>query len=708
MAAAFTIPIPLSALKHRNRIRQASSIPVCVHTPDKQRVTPFVAVPPRRLRPPSLIRYKFLSPNLNNSNNECQLEQAYDLASSRGALGRGVRACMRAFYRRASFILASARISEGPLYVEIGPAYVLATARMGKGGERITRYAVERRAWPALQKLFKWEETSTMEARDRGAILRYLGDARRFGRHLFIQYDALATIVQVAEELVEVVEERTERGLQGHELYRGLGEGKSGSVEWRGNYVEAVVELKKRPLPGKRTVAARCPRGVAHSNMDRNPSLILWMNSDGITGGAMCPVCVEKGRTGDGTSRNMTWRVHYLPDPTAVLCTPHRRIRSPERVERALEEYRRRSIEAAIVVVGQSEKKMHLASDCLIPASTLGLVAQGGESRDKEIAMAKQSEERIKPATTDRAIGGCVMVDKNRIARVGGVIGMAYVTASLRIGMDASAAGEIKWEGSRQRTVGTMAKQACPMQVLLWSERRSKGPMVSRRVEEVAWFARRSVNLAGDGGLNADCGFVDEVVESEEWLPMPLVSVSAMRPASWKDVTAANGRLISVPASWEASAQAWVLFDIDDIDLVCEAIIAEAGNKISLVVRREQELSGRCLVVRTGPSGIHVWAELREVREDPGTWFKMKETRAWYRKVGDRLLNATHRAGALGGTVDMSSCAAGRFARRPGWRLLEDGTQFRAHVVTYVPSRVRSRGARIPNVSRSTGKRSTY
>lgn len=643
----------------------------------------------------------FYSPHVNASDIEHQLKQAYDLASSRGALGRGVRACLRAFYRRASFILASSRINEGPLYVEIGPAYVLATARMGRGGEHTTRYAVEQRAWPALRKIFKWEEISTTEARGRGATLRHLGTLRRFGRHLYIKYDALAVIVQVAEELVEVVEERREKGLRGEELYRGLGEGRGGLVQWGEAYVEAVVELKRRPLPGKRTVAARCPRGAAHSNMDRNPSLILWMNSDGITGGAMCPVCMEKGSNGEGAGRNMTWRVHYLPESAAVLCTPHRRIRSPERVEKVLEEYRRRGMGTAAAVAQQLKKERPLAFESLVSASTLDVIIKSRESREKEVAVVRQGKGRERVVGTGEAVGGCVMVDKNRVAKVGQVIGMAYVTASLRIGMDADTTGEVAWEGNRQRTVGTMASQACPMQVLLWSERRSRGPVSSKRVEEVAWFAQRSVNWA-EGDASMEGSSMDDIVESEEWLPTPLVSVSAMRPTAWRDVTAANGRLISIPASWEASAQAWVLFDIDDIDLVSEAAVIESGNKISLVVRREQELSGRCLVMRTGPSGMHVWAELREVREDPGIWFKKEDTRAWYVGLGSRFLNAAHRAGARGGTIDMSSYAAGRFARRPGWRLLEDGTQFRSRVVTYVPSRVRSRGPRIPSLGRST------
>lgn len=157
-----------------------------------------------------------------------------------------------------------------------------------------------------------------------------------------------------------------------------------------------------------------------------------------------------------------------------------------------------------------------------------------------------------------------------------------------------------------------------------------------------------------------------------------------------------DGPLYFCSGGMEASVQAWVLFDIDDISrLDGEGVVTKSGSKLALTIRRDQEMSGRCLIMQTGPSGLHVWAELREVRQDPGKWFKKDETRTWYADLGNRLLQAARRAGARGGKIDMSSCSAGRFARRPGWRLLEDGNVFRSHVVVYVPSRVRKRTPRL-------------
>lgn len=561
---------------------------------------------------------------------------------------------------------------------------------MAAASEKSTRYAVEQRAWPMLRSLYNWDEVSSSEARSRGAMLRHLREGGRFGRHLFLSHDALAAIVQVAEDLLEVAEERAERGLAPKVtdgLYEGLINAGSSAAPCTGMEVEAVVQLRRRPLPGLRTVAAKCPRGAAHSNGDRKPSLMLWMNTDGITGGAMCPVCVENdtGNYMPGTPvKNMTWRVHYLPDNSAALCTPQRRIRSPARVQEAIAEYKRATAEAK-AMAGEPDEDVPDVAELM--RGEEGLRIPSDEASGKKDAS--------RSVSAKGPVGGCVLRDKNQISHVGDVIGMAYVTASLRMATNANTTGEVTLDGNRLRTVGTMARQRCPMQVLLWSDRRSKGPTSSRKVEEVAWFARQSVGLSDDG---SDMEFLTEgeVVESEEWLPTPLVSVSAMKPSAWRDITCSTGRLISVPAAWDASVQAWVLFDIDNIQkLDKEGVVTESGNKLALAIRRDQELSGRCLVIQTGPTGLHVWAELREVREDPGTWFKKDETRAWYAYLGNRLLQASHRAGSRRGKIDMSSCSAGRFARRPGWRLLEDGTLFRSHVVVYVPSRVRKRTPRL-------------
>lgn len=594
-----------------------------------------------------------------------------NLASHPGAMGRGVRACLRALYRRAAFVVEAARTARiqcPHLYVECGPAYVLAAATISP--EKVTRYAVEQRAWPALKRVLEWEEVPVHEAKARGARLRGLNEGGRYGRHLFFTKEALTVAMQVAEDIFEDVRD-DDRDIVG-EVHP--------PDAWVGADVEAVVHLRRMPLPGIRTVSARCPRGAVHSNGDRTPSLMLWMNNDGISGGAMCPVCLED-ETPRGTNtksapptRFLTWRVMYMPDNRAVLCTP-----------------RRRSHQS----LANMYANRHRTADSASESADADTSSAEGESHDSS----------RDPAGDDYPVGGCVLEDAQEATRVGEVQHMAYVTATLKMASDPSCVGDVSFDGARLRTVGTMARQKCPMKVLMWSERRSKGPMAAKRVEEVAWFARQSVADDDDQG-HTDAGphhhttshpehAEGGTLRGDDWLPTSIVSVSAMRPTSWRDVASSSGRVVSVPAGWEASAQAWILFDFDDVENLNEDVVAKAARKIVSAVRREQELSGRCMVVLTGPAGLHVWVELREVRERPKHWFSQDVTRTWYANLGARLLAAAHRAGAARGKVDLASCAAGRFARRPGWRILADGNVFRSRIVTIAASRVRKRGPRI-------------
>lgn len=559
------------------------------------------------------------------------------LAARRGAMGRGVRAFLRALYRRAGFIAEASAESgaTGPLYVELGPAYVLAAASVGN--EKVTRYSVEQIAWPALRAILQWDEVPLHEARARGARLRGLNAGGRYGRHLFFSREALVVAVQVAEDFFEEV--------SGHCRDMVHDEGGAESP-WFGVRVEAVVNLRRLPLPGLRTVSARCPRGAAHRNGDRKPSLMLWMNRDGITGGAMCPVCVDDNPPGEA-QRFLTWRVMYMPDNRAVLLTPRRRAQA----------------DLAALYAGKASPPLG-DLDSEQPGDGLE-VDDTGDS-------------------PGFPVGGCV-ADRTVSSRVGAVQHMAYVTASLKRG---AAEGD-----PRSRTVGTVARQRCPLKALLWSERRSSGPMAAERAGEVAFFARAA--LEANDGVADDAQNGDGDKASDELLPTQLLSVSAMKPTGWRDVAAAGGRVVSVPGGWEASAQAWVLFDLDDVGgLADEDVVQAAGAKIVGAIRREQQLSGRAAVLQTGPRGVHAWAELREVRDNPRRWWAQEGTRAWYARLGGRVLAAAHRAGASQGKVDMASCAAGRFARRPGWRLLADGSLFRARIVTVAAARVRNRAPR--------------
>lgn len=654
------------------------------------------------------------TPLLSPATFQNELESLRKLALSSGALGRGVRATLLAFYRRGIFLLTTGKHSPAPtqkLYIEIGPAYVLATASLGNRTSRVTRFAVEQRAWPTLRRLLKWHEVSAESARQSGASLRKLVKGGRYGRHIFLTQATLSNILTVAEELL--ADDEHDPTIPQTVPPR--------AAAFSFTNVEAIIKLKRLPVPSLRTVAAKCPRGLAHKHGDQNPSLVLWMNDDGLTGGALCPVCLEEPPRQNASNlsvapRNMTWRVIYVRDNLAALCTPLRRVCTPPNVTRIASKWlddQRKNLDAPHH--SQPHSELQVAKQMPIPSLSKKHYTNDGNEVPAQAAASgwKESRGRRGPkSATAIPVGGCVLRDKRKIQQIGRTTSLAYVTASLKIARDATTTGPFgelnsERDETRLRTVGAKARFSCPMQILLWSERRSKGPTSSRRIEDVSWFAKQALCFGPDDEDNFDDG-TDSLADSalaamfssasvsEEWVPTPVVSVSAMRPCGWRDVTGTHKRFVSVPSGWEAVVQAWVLFDIDDIDgLINDGIVEDIGGKITLAIRRNVELSGRCLVVQTGPNGLHVWAELREIRDQARLWFKKEETRLWYADIGQKLLTAAYKGGASGGKVDMSSCCAGRFARRPGWRLLKDGTAFRSRVVTYVLGRVKSRKARM-------------
>jgi hypothetical protein len=427
------------------------------------------------------------------------------------------------------------------------------------------------------------------------------------------------------------------------------------------------------------------------------------MNQSGSSGGALCPVCMQESKESTGSwmsgrrlsgrpLRNLTWRVKYLHGNRAALIAPRTRAPGPTRKE------------ASIDVTEQTTESAPVASEKTQPLEC----AVGAKRKDR-------SREGKRP------VGGHVMKDPRRTRQIGESVRYAYVVAKLMVmngvgTMDGGLTGP--WTPSQEvdegtssvesrivrlRTVGTMSKRSCPQKVMMWSDKQSRGPKTTRRVEEIAWYAAQSlIHSRGSAPLgtlsgsevssDAKSNFRDD---ASDWLPTNVLSVSAMKPSSWREVLSSD-RIVSVPAGWEPSAQAWVLFDLDGVSgLKDEAVVAKAGTGMLRVVRRCTELSGVCMVLQTGPRGMHIWAELREVRSNPRGWFSVSETRMWYASLGERLLEAARRAGAGDGTVDMSSCAAGRFGRRAGWRILPDGIPFRSRVITVATSRVRKRGPRV-------------
>ena len=224
--------------------------------------------------------------------------------------------------------------------------------------------------------------------------------------------------------------------------------------------------------------------------------------------------------------------------------------------------------------------------------------------------------------------------------------------------------------GTLTRSKGRQLK-GDPISVLKWSDARSKGEKAS---ENAAMLAL-SVDL-----LDAP---------PEAWSPTQLLSVSRMTPDRWT-----LDRFGWRPEGWKPLRQDWILIDIDDVGLGQVSDFSHMTDQLRRIIRRDPECSGRCAIVQTGPVGLQIWVELRESRKSPSTWHRLPEVVEWYETIGNRMLRAVRRCGGSGGYVDLACCAAGRFARRPGWRVLDDGTVWRTRLLMSEDSRVRGRSAR--------------
>lgn len=237
-------------------------------------------------------------------------------------------------------------------------------------------------------------------------------------------------------------------------------------------------------------------------------------------------------------------------------------------------------------------------------------------------------------------IGGSIGPVGGRVASSGGGV---FIGAKLAT------------RGSRTaRSVGSRLS-GDPIRVLKWSDSRSRGKTESERAAFIRYMS-------------------DGTNELSEQFETPLCSVSSMSPSVWHDY---GGR--SIPGGWKSTHQAWVLFDVDDVYGVVDH--QRMLQMISSRIEKQSDLSGRFAVVQTGPVGYQVWAELREVRHSPEQWHRSPEVIQWYRRIGQGFVADISLCGGYSHKLDMSSCAAGRFGRRPCWRMMEDGSVFRSKLL---------------------------
>lgn len=598
------------------------------------------------------------------------------LVEAGGALGVGSRAVLRALLSRARPVVdtwAGKGRKDGDVYLEFSGVYVRMLAALGGGGKsgKVSRNAVDKRAWPSFREALAWEEVSAAEARKRGAAVRMLEDGQRFGRHIFVDARVLDAAVCFAGEYFgeDVGEEKEE-------------------------IVEYVVDISRRPGVWTSSVAEHCPRRVGHKHGDASPSLIMWMKSDGVSGGALCPVCRNAASEGAGCR---TWKVRY-EGTQAFLTVPARRrarrrgmsaVRSDEEES---SRYFAVSSEAASSVAASEPVSSVTASEAVSSVTASGL------------PIASDSNNAAGP------VGGHVMTHSARVAKVGQSGNSAYVLAKLFVDRRAVGDEESSWFGRRTRTVGSMSMRFSPLKILMESDEVSKRSHLEQNAKNIGWMAKESLAVGPSNSTAVDDDLMDNFdygrANVSRMMDTKMVSVSAMSVSAWVECKRrGNGRYWK-PQQWAPVAQAWVLFDLDNVGGLCSLagddagadtisdVVSRASSNMIQVVRRSVELSGVCMIVQSGPRGLHVWAQLREVRYDPRSWFKCPATRIWYEKLGGQLLGAALNAGATGGNLDMSYCSAGRFARLPSWRILDTGEAYRSRLVTVVPSRSKKRKPR--------------
>lgn len=193
------------------------------------------------------------------------------------------------------------------------------------------------------------------------------------------------------------------------------------------------------------------------------------------------------------------------------------------------------------------------------------------------------------------------------------------------------------------RTIGHRLKKKCLMSALLYSDKLS--------------MSERHINKAKDHALY----FGD--------MPMkfPVISVSDMC------VRYSENKFIG----WKPISQNWLLFDFDKIiDFKYKQSLLR--DLVSIV--KDSNLSGEFCIVRTSKKGIHFWLEMKYKYKKPIELFSLPEVRSWYSYLGENIQDALSRC-STSSILDMSSCAGGRYARRPSWRSEEE--LFRTKVIAH-------------------------
>jgi hypothetical protein len=162
-----------------------------------------------------------------------------------------------------------------------------------------------------------------------------------------------------------------------------------------------------------------------------------------------------------------------------------------------------------------------------------------------------------------------------------------------------------------------------------------------------------------------------------------LVGVQRMAVATRRALLR-RGVEVSIPDRWRPTAQEWVLLDLDRLG---RGLGTRTASEVSALVEEVRSIAtgdgwlrGDFAVVETSTSGVQVWLRLRTAC-DPIALASSRLARAWLRGLGRRVVGRLAAIGCGDSTLDESAWGVHRFGRRPGWRLLADGSPFRSRLI---------------------------
>lgn len=154
-------------------------------------------------------------------------------------------------------------------------------------------------------------------------------------------------------------------------------------------------------------------------------------------------------------------------------------------------------------------------------------------------------------------------------------------------------------------------------------------------------------------------------------LPVPVVTLDEVKPQRWVE-TRTGWR----PVGWMSTERRWLVLDLDDVQGLEGVDPVEVAEELLREVSKVQGVDGaRGAAVQTSPTGLHVWVSLSSPLA-PGS----AELRWIWRVASRRGLGVLERFG-VNAKSDPTAVQAGRWARRPGWRILPSGEAYRAHLL---------------------------